>query len=56
MVKIEIATVFGYNSRANNSAHWLALLQWRSYQDCYGKRQDIIIVSSIELWNLQLEG
>ena len=26
MVKIEIATVFGYNSCANSSAHWLALL------------------------------
>ena len=48
MVKVEIATVFGYNSRVNNSAHWLALLQWRPYRDCCGKGQDIIIVSSIE--------
>ena len=48
MVKIEIATVFSYNSHANNSAHWLALLQWRSHRDCCGKGQDIIIVSSIE--------
>ena len=48
MIKIEITTVFGYNSRANNSTHWLALLQWRSYRDCCGEGQDIIIVSSIE--------
>ena len=47
MVIIEIATVFGYNSHVN-STHWLALLQWRSYRDCCGKGQDIIIVSSIE--------
>ena len=31
MVKIEIATAFGYNSHANNSTHWQALLHMQAF-------------------------
>ena len=40
MVKIEIATVFGYNSRANISAHWLVLLHMDHYTVTHAYRTE----------------